>query len=77
MNQVFSPKSPRLVFDDPSPETRESIQVGYMEIFAGAMTGIRNPKAHGLVKIDSRRCIHFLFLASLLADKIDEAHVPL
>jgi hypothetical protein len=37
------------------------------------MTGIRNPKAHGMVQLDRRRSIHFLFLASLLADKIDEA----
>lgn len=73
MHQAFSPKRPYLMFEDPIPATRESLQQGYMEIFAGAMTGVRNPKAHGMVQLDRRRCIHFLFLASLLADKIDEA----
>jgi uncharacterized protein (TIGR02391 family) len=73
MHQAFSAKKPHLAFQDPIPATRDSLQQGYMEIFAGTMTGIRNPKAHGMVQLDRRRCIHFLFLASLLADKIDEA----
>jgi uncharacterized protein (TIGR02391 family) len=73
MHKAFSLKKPHLVFENPIPATKESMQQGYMEIFAGTMTGIRNPKAHGLVQLDRRRCIHFIFLASLLADKIDEA----
>lgn len=73
MRQAFSAKKPHLKFEDPIPATQVSLQQGYMEIFAGTMTGIRNPKAHGMVQLDRRRCIHFLFLASLLVDKIDEA----
>ena len=73
MQRAFAPKRPLLVFDDPMPQTREAMQVGYLQIFAGTMTGIRNPKAHGMVSIDQNRCIHFLFLASLLASKVDEA----
>ncbi len=73
MHKAFSPKQPCLVFEDSIPSTQTSMQQGYMEIFAGAMSGVRNPKAHGMVQLDRRRCIHFLFLASLLADKIDEA----
>jgi len=73
MLKAFSPNNPQLVFDDPMPETKDSMQKGYMQIFAGTKTGVRNPKAHGLVDIDARRCIHFLFLASLLADKVEEA----
>lgn len=34
---------------------------------------VRNPKAHDFVKIDAPRCIHFLYLAWLLAHKLDEA----
>jgi hypothetical protein len=37
------------------------------------MIAVRNPKAHEFVEIDARRRIHFLFLASLLAYKLDEA----
>jgi len=49
------------------------MQQGYLQIFAGTMMAVRNPKAHGFVEIDATRCIHFLFLASLLAHKLDEA----
>lgn len=73
MHQAFSPNRPYLTFQDPIPDTQRSMQQGYMEVFAGAMTGIRNPKAHGVITLDRRRTIHFIFLASLLADKIDEA----
>ena len=45
-----------------------------MEIFAGAMTGIRNPKAHMNIEIGRERAIHFLFLASLLMDTYDMAN---
>ena len=44
-----------------------------MEIFAGAMTGIRNPKAHSNIVLDENRAIHLLHLASLLMYKLDEA----
>ena len=46
---------------------------GYMEIFAGTITGIRNPKAHDNIVIDEKRAIHLLYLASLLMYKLDEA----
>jgi len=72
MNRAFSLQNPLIVLDDLSTETGRNIQKGYMQIFSGAMTGIRNPKAHENITIDSRRAIHFLFLASLLMFKIDE-----
>jgi hypothetical protein len=43
-----------------------------MGIFAGAMIGIRNPKAHDNIKITEKRARHFIYLASLLMHKIDE-----
>jgi uncharacterized protein (TIGR02391 family) len=73
MNGAFSPNAPKLVLGDVNSFTGRAMQQGYMQIFAGTMTGIRNPKAHGNVQIDAIRCIHFLFLASLLAYKLDEA----
>jgi len=73
MYRAFAPKSPYLEFEDQMPLTRDSMQQGYMQIFAGTMTGVRNPKVHGMVKLERKRCIHFLFLASLLAFKVDEA----
>ncbi|MCI0541096.1 MAG: TIGR02391 family protein, partial [Verrucomicrobiales bacterium] len=72
MYQAFSPKSPLIVLDDLSTESGRSIQQGYMEIFAGAMIGIRNPKAHHNLTITPERAIHHLFVASLLFHKLDE-----
>jgi uncharacterized protein (TIGR02391 family) len=73
MKTAFSVKNPIITIDDISTETGKSIQQGYMEIFAGAMTGIRNPKAHLVIDIGPERAIHFLFLASLLMDTLDMA----
>jgi len=72
MNKAFSLQNPIIILDDLSTETGKNIQKGYMQIFSGSMTGIRNPKAHENIIIDSQRAIHFLFLASLLMFKIDE-----
>jgi len=76
MTTVFSPKNPLLLLDDPSSQSGQAVQQGYMQLFAGAMTGIRNPKAHDNVIITAERAIHFLFLASLLWFKLDEARPP-
>ncbi len=73
MNTAFSPNAPVITLDDLSTESGKNIQQGFMQIFAGAMIGIRNPKAHGVTTIDKERAIHFLFLASLLMHQLDEA----
>lgn len=72
MRTAFSPKNPIIVLDNLSTESGQNIQLGYMDIFAGAMTGIRNPKAHDNLNITDKRAIHFIYLASLLMYKIDE-----
>jgi uncharacterized protein (TIGR02391 family) len=72
MQRVFSPKAPVVRLADLSTEDGKNIQQGYMQIFAGAMTGIRNPKAHSNIVIDAPRAIHFLHLASLLHFVFDE-----
>lgn len=72
MLKAFSPNQPTLIaLEDLSTETGKSIQEGFMHIFAGAMKGVRNPKAHANIEITKERCIHFLFLASLLFDTLD------
>lgn len=76
MTQAFSLNDPVIKLDDMGTETGKSVQQGYMQIFAGSMTGIRNPKAHEIISIDAIRAVHFLFLASLEMHKLDEAKVP-
>jgi uncharacterized protein (TIGR02391 family) len=72
MTRVFSKDNPVIALDDLSTDSGKNIQQGYMSIFAGAMTGIRNPKAHANIDIDENRAIHLLFLTSLLFYKLDE-----
>lgn len=46
MQTTFSPKSPLLFLNQVKTASQKDEQLGYMQIFAGAMTGIRNPRAH-------------------------------
>ncbi len=72
MYKAFSPNQPVICIGDLSTESGRNIQQGYMQIYAGVMMGIRNPKAHENVEIDSSRASHLLTLASLLMFKLDE-----
>lgn len=72
MQRVFSVDQPVLLFGDIHTDTGRSMQLGYMQLFAGAMSAIRNPKAHSNIEISPERAMHFLVLASLLRTKIDE-----
>lgn len=72
MNIAFSPRNPLIKLTELETETGRNIQQGYMQIMAGAMTGIRNPKAHENLNPDSRKALHLICLASLLMHKIDE-----
>lgn len=72
MNHAFSAKNPEFAFDDISTDTGRNIQQGYMQIFAGAMTGIRNPKAHNNMTPDKNKAMHLLFVASFMALKLED-----
>ena len=72
MCRAFSPSNAIIVLDEQTTESGQNQQKGYMQIFAGAMTGIRNPKAHENLTITKERAIHHLFLASLLFFRLDE-----
>lgn len=73
MKQAFSVNNPIIFLGDLSTISGRDEQVGYMEIFSGTMTGIRNPKAHANMVIDEKRAIHLIYLTSLLMFKLDEA----
>jgi uncharacterized protein (TIGR02391 family) len=72
MQRALSLENPIIRMADLSSESGKDIQKGYLQIFAGAMTGIRNPKAHGNIDLDKRRAIHLLFFCSLLMEKLFE-----
>ena len=73
MFKAFSIDNPIIHLADLSTQTGKNIQEGYMYIFAGAMRGIRNPGAHENITIEEERATHYIFLASLLMYKLDEA----
>lgn len=72
MQRALSLNEPLLQLSDLTTESGRNVQVGYMQIFAGVMTGIRNPKAHDNIQIDEEEAIHLLYLSSLLMRKLDK-----
>jgi uncharacterized protein (TIGR02391 family) len=53
MNQAFSEKNPVLKLNELKTDSQRDEQVGYMSIFGGCITGIRNPRAHDHKKTDT------------------------
>lgn len=72
MHTAFSPNNPKIVLADLGSQSGRDMQQGYMELFAGAMSAVRNPKAHDNVSISPERSLHFLFLASMLWTTLDD-----
>lgn len=62
-----------LFVDDLSTESSRNIQEGYMNIFVGTISAIRNPKAHENMNPDENKTRHLLQLSSLLFIKLEEA----
>lgn len=73
MNHAFSPSKPIIVLDDLETEDGRSIQQGFMQMFAGSMIGVRNPKAHANIEIEKEEAISWLHLASNLLNKFENA----
>lgn len=73
MNKVFSKNNPMIQFCNMTDDTGKNIQLGYMEMLAGAMSALRNPKAHSNdVVIPKEEAMRRLMYASMLMYKIDE-----
>jgi uncharacterized protein (TIGR02391 family) len=73
MQRVFSPKDPILRFNDLKDKTDQDEQQGFMMLFCGAVVGLRNPRAHKLIKDDPERALEFIAFVSLLAKLLDGA----
>lgn len=72
MHKAFSPANPIIKISSATSKSGHDTQQGYMDIFAGVMTGIRNPKAHDNENITKEDAFRKLILISLLMFKIDE-----
>jgi uncharacterized protein (TIGR02391 family) len=73
METVFSPNKPVLRFNELKDQTDKDEQKGFMMMFSGAVAGLRNPRAHRLIKDDAERALEFIAYISLLAKLLDGA----
>ncbi len=74
MFSAFSPQQGPLRIASGSSISAQDEQEGFMHIYAGAMQGIRNPKAHdAVIQTDPVRTLQYLALASLLVTRAKEA----
>lgn len=73
MNLAFSPIKPIIILDDLETDSGKNIQQGYMQIFAGAMIGIRNPAAHANTEMEKDEAISLIHMASTLLNKFESA----
>jgi len=73
MEHVFSPKNPILKFNNLADASDMDEQRGFMMLFSGAVIGLRNPRAHKIIKDDPEKALEFIAFVSLLAKLADQA----
>ena len=74
MQHVFSQNNPILLVEDNlESHTNKDTQQGYMMMFSGAMSAIRNPKAHENMEISKEDAIRKLMFASMLMYKLESS----
>lgn len=74
MNRALSPKNPVLKLSPLKTASQQDQQQGYMQILAGAMIGVRNPRAHEHRYLeDPRVALELLCLANHLSRVIRNA----
>lgn len=74
MRYVFSLQNPKLKINSLETQSNKSEQQGYMEIYAGVMTAIRNPRAHEHdIRDDPEVALELLSLINHLMRKLDVA----
>ena len=73
MNQLFGVDA-LIKLADTRTKTGKSVQEGFRSLFAGAISALRNEKAHtNTVKISAAESMRRLMFASMLMYKLDEA----
>lgn len=76
MMLAFNENDAKIALNALVTESETDEQLGYKHIFAGAMSGIRNPRGHEVDMDDTPdEALDYLALASLLLRKLDDAGV--
>lgn len=73
MTAVFSANNPLIKVCDISTESGQNEQKGLMFMLQGAMSALRNPKAHANIKLTEEDAMRRIVFASMLMYKIDDA----
>lgn len=73
MTTVFSENKPLIDFCDQTTESGKNTQKGYMQMLAGALAALRNPRVHANLSISAEEAMREIIFASMLMHKIDEA----
>ncbi len=73
ITKVFSANKPLLKACDISTESGQNEQKGLMFMLQGAMSALRNPKAHANITITADDAMRRIMFASMLMYKIDDA----
>jgi uncharacterized protein (TIGR02391 family) len=71
MERAFNPSTPVLKFNDLQDQSDKDEQKGFMQMFSGAVSGLRNPRAHKFIQDDPERALEFIAFVSLLAKLLD------
>ena len=74
MTAAFAKDNPAIILGDGS-DSDNDIQLGYMHLFAGGMSALRNPKAHANLDIDKESAMRMLIFASTLMFTLDKYEV--
>lgn len=74
MQTAFSTSNPVLMLNAGSSTSEVDEQKGYLQIFAGCMTGIRNPRAHECEWEDNEtHALQLLIFANYLVERVENA----
>lgn len=73
MEAVFNPTKPILKFNALADQSDRDEQKGYMMMFSGSVSGLRNPRAHKIMVDDPEMALEFIAFVSLLAKLADKA----
>lgn len=74
MMTVFSDQQPLIKLSDTGTLSGKDEQLGYRNIFAGAMSAIRNPRGHEHSFHETpTQCLDYLSLASMLLRRLEKA----